>query len=605
MQSLSLAPGRVVRRLINLDSVRVAVALLTLAVTLFVVSGCERRTIAPPLIEVTEITPRQIEPGDHLEVHGAGFPQGRSGRVELEGSLFRPGETAQRGVTIEASGTVSAPDRLEIVVRDSLAERFCGRGDHAVHATFRGDLRVAFASNNPDAPPLVGVLRGVTLDVQPSSARTAFIDARASEGKRLLDFLGITPSGVGPRGIPIEGVQSGSIAERAGLVVGDVITSVDGVNAQGFEDVTPASARSTDLMVRHVDSEAEEPKTISLMEYSADRVPVEYAPALIIVGLAICVLLILVLPGPASLATLEQRVASRMRSMTVRALAGSLFGGARDVAFTAITTAIVASFALTPYVIGREVDGVVLLLLASGLLVWSRVVMARGFLRSLALTAQVGIACVIMAGALALVIVDVGAIELPEIVRSQGVMPWQWSGARHPSSAVLAITFGAAVLAVLRVRPAALGIGQESKRPSYADGLERTGLLIASALFVIAFLGGWQAGQRAPTMGSVLGAAGLYVLKTWLVAGSFRATSSMMSSYRPSEVLRLSWKKLIPALLLAGGLIALARRVAPSTPVETAFGVTLVALMALFVIRLIARVRAAVIRPEPHASPFL
>ena len=69
----------------------------------------------------------------------------------------------------------------------------------------------------------------------------------------------------------------------------------------------------------------------------------------------------------------------------------------------------------------------------------------------------------------------------------------------------------------------------------------------------------------------------------------------------PGIVLR----RLLPALLVAAGALAAARRLVPSAAVETGFGATLVAMGALFVFRLGARVRSALGRPEPHASPIL
>ncbi|MBN9166943.1 MAG: hypothetical protein J0I07_38790, partial [Myxococcales bacterium] len=404
-----------------------------LCVAALLVMGCERQ-IAPPLVEVTELTPREIEPGDRLEIRGNGFPQGRTGRVTLEGTVFRPGEPPMRGVSIDTEGTVATPDRLELVVREALAEQLCGRGDWAAHATFRGDVEVAFASDNQGAPPLVGVLRGVELDVMPSSARASVLEGRIAEGRRVLAFFGIAPGAPSPRGLPIEQVGAGSPAERAG-------------------------------MIRHGDSGTEETKTLSLIEYSGERIPTEYAPALLIVGLALAVLVLLVLPGPPSLAALEHRIASRVRRTTWRALLHALFGSGRHAALSAIVSAVIATFALTPYVVGREVDGVVLLVASTSMLVASRVVRERGPLASLRTLLRMALAVVAMAGALALAIGQVGALELAEIVRIQGGAPWQFNAARHPSCAVLAVVYAAAIAGVLRTRPSEQP-AQESLAPS-------------------------------------------------------------------------------------------------------------------------------------------
>ncbi len=569
------------------------------AAVLLLVAGCDRQ-IAPPLVEVTEITPREIEPGERLELHGTGFPQGHTGLVTLEGAVSRPGEPPAQAVVVEAEGTVSTPDRLEVVVRETFAERLCGYGDRAAHATFRGNVQVAFASSIPGAPPLVGVLRGVVLDVMPSTARASVLDARAAEGGRVLSFLGIVSAAPTPRGIPVEQVRAGSLADRAGIQVGDVLVSADGVHALALADVAPASARELELTVRRADSGIEEVKTLALLDYSGERVPTEYAPAFVIVGLALAILLLLVLPGPPSLATLELRIASRMRRSSLRALLAALLGEGRHAALSAMVSAVIAAFALTPWIVGREVDGVVLLAIGAAMLVWSRVALARGVLASLATLLQSMLAVLAIAGAFALLVGQVGAIELAEIVRLQGGAPWQFAAARYPSCAIVAAVVAAAVTAVLRVR-------SDSSAPAYAALLERAGVLFLSALFVAAFLGGWQLPGTTDARGHglVLAAAGVFVLKTWLVAGLFVGASQVTARMRSSDLPRFLLKRLLPGLVLGAATVVASRRLLPSIAVETAFGATLVALAVLFAIRLAARVRAALARPEPHASPFI
>lgn len=586
-----------------------AFALLLIGIGLL--SGCESQ-VAPPLVEVTDLTPREIEPGDHLEVHGVGFPQGRTGRVVMRGTILRAGQAPIRGATVEASGTVVVPDRLELTVRDALAEGFCGAGDHAVHATFRGDVEVSFASNNPGAPPLVGMLRGATLDVQPAWAHKASIEAQIVEGGRLLAFMGVTPGAPTARGLPVEQVQPSSIAHRAGIQVGDVIGAVDGVHVLSLGDVVPASARAIELTIRHGDSAFEETKTISLVEYAGQRVPTEYVPALVIVGLALSVLALLVLRGPSSLTSLENRVASRVRRTTLRATFGVLFGSGRHAALSAILSAVVAAVALTPWMIGRELDGALLLAVAASMLVWSRVAIARGPAASARMLSCVLAAVLVMAAAIALTTLQVGAIELAEIVRVQGPAPWDYSAARHPARAILAVVYGAAIVAILRTR-AMPGVHELTAPctsvvppppPGHAALLERAGVLLAAALAVITFFGGWQlSGHTSRAMSLV--ASGLFVAKTWIVAGVLVGVSRVLPSHGPRDVVSLVVKRLLPWLAVATILAIASRRLVPSIAIETAFAATLVALSSLLVLRVATRVHATVTRPERHASPLL
>ena len=72
----------------------------------------------------------------------------------------------------------------------------------------------------------------------------------------------------------------------------------------GLSDVVPASSRTAELGIRHGGSGAEETRTVSLVAYAGSRVPLEYAPALVIVAFALVVFFLLLLPGPAALVAL-------------------------------------------------------------------------------------------------------------------------------------------------------------------------------------------------------------------------------------------------------------------------------------------------------------
>jgi hypothetical protein len=304
------------------------------------------------------------------------------------------------------------------------------------------------------------------------------------------------------------------------------------------------------------------------------------------------------------------RIASRVRRTTIRALVGSLVGGGRHAALSVIVSAIAAAFALTPYVVNREIDGVALLAVGAAMLVASRVARERGALRSLRTLFQTTLAVLVMTGAIALTVTQVGAIELAEIVRVQGGAPWQFNAARHPACAILAIVYGAAIVGLLRTRCASVtATPPVSTKPlaTHTALLERAGLLLVAALGVTTFLGGWQLpGISEPRIhGLTLVAGALFLVKTWLTTALLLGASRVATSFTPEALQRLVVRRLVLGLVVAGILVAASRRLVPSSALETAFGATLVALGFVFVVRMTARVRAAVIRPEPHASPFL
>lgn len=573
-------------------------------------AGCARPE-PPPLIEVTSLVPKQIEAGERFELLGSGFPQGRAGLVTLEGSIHRPGEAKTRFVRVDVEGMVLTPDRLEIVARDAFVERFCGHGDRAGHATFRGDARVSFASSTPGAPPLVGVLRGVVLDLIPATTRASVLDARTAEGSRVLDFLGIAPGAPTSRGLPIEKVRPESMAARSRLQVGDVLVSMDGLNILSRADVVPASARAVELEIRHGDTGMHETVSFSLLAYSGERIPTEYVPALVVVGLALALLVILGLPSPAPLAALEVRIASKLRRRSLRAVLGSLFGTGHQFLASALASAVVATFALTPYVVGREADGVALLALCAILLVWSRVTVAVGFVASLRALLRSMPAVFVMSVALALAIAQVGAIELAEIVRLQGAAPWQFTAAKHPACAILTVVFVVSMTSILRLRePAEASSANPTVAPRppsvRASILERCGVLFGSALLVTTFFGGWRLPFVVEPRGYalLLACAMYFVAKTWVMAALVLGVSRLSSSLGPREVRVLVLLKLVPALLLTTALVVASRQIVPSAALELAFGCSLVALGALLLVRVASRVWTALTQPEPHASPF-
>jgi len=462
-------------------------------------AACDKDGI-PPLVEVTEVTPRSVEVGDRLEIRGSGFPQGRPARVTFHGTLRRPGQAEVRGATIEAAGVVASNDRIEVAVGDPIEEGFCGRGDHAAHTTATGELEVAFASSNPGAPPLVGVMHGLTLDVTPSSVRASVLEARAAEGARVIAFLGIAAGPATPRGLPVERVVPGSPAERAGIAAGDVLAAVDGVNVRELSDVAPASARSARLTLRHGESGTEETKTVPMVGYASERIPLEYGPALLVVGLALAVLLLLVLPVPAIASEVEMRIARRLRGTPVTALALALVGRGPRAAASALASILVATFALGPHVIGADLDGAILLVSGIALLVASRVARARGVLAGAREAAEVAAFGLVLAIAMAGMVVHGGAMRLAELSRAQGGMPWEFAAARHPVAFVLALAYLGALVAIVRARDDApllsdARLDELASRPRgrSAPGsglLERLGLLVASALAVAVFFDG-------------------------------------------------------------------------------------------------------------------
>ncbi len=557
--------------------------------------GCGR-DLVPPLVEATDVTPREIELGDKLEVKGAGFPQGRTARLTFRGDLYRPGEPAVRGVSIEALAPVESVDRIELPVNDALEERFCGHGEHAAHTTFRGELDVAFASSAAGMPPLVGTMRSVVLDARPSSVGSAVVDARDAEGARVLAFLGVRPGVATGRGLVVDAVAPGSPAERARIQTGDVLVEAGGVHVFSASDLAPSSARELELLVRRSDSGVEDSVTIPLVGYASSRIPPEYGPALVIVGLALAWLFLLVTPTPAPLGAVELRAAAILRRVEPRAMAAALFGrGARGVV-SALASVLVGTFALGPHVVAPDLDGPVLVVAAIALLAAARVAAARGFGVSLRAAAVVALAALGLAAALAGAVVLQGAMHLGELVRVQGSAPWEAAAAQKPAAALLAFAYAAAIFALLRTR-------EDDARPG-PDVLERLGVLALAALGAAVFFGGWRLPGVVATspLGLHVLAAIVFAAKTWAFAAALRVAAALTP---PSSTRAFVVRRVLPALGFAAVLVLVARRLSPGATFDMACGATMVATLFLLVLRSAMRVRDALVRPEPHASPFL
>jgi hypothetical protein len=293
----------------------------------------------------------------------------------------------------------------------------------------------------------------------------------------------------------------------------------------------------------------------------------------------------------------------------VRMLLQRLFGSGVDAAIVSIVTAIVATLAMGPHLVAVDLDGVILLAGGATLLVASRVVAARGALGVLRTIAEVGACGAMLVASAAALAAHVGAVQLGELVRVQGAAPWEWAAARHPLGALLAFVYFAAIVGVVRVRspgPVRPPSGI-AKRINLARLTERLGVLFASALGAALFFGGWllPIATEARSTPLLLLCGFVFVLKTWLLSAVLLGVAGLATPFRTADVRTFTAKRLVPALLVAGVLGFLARRLPDSASFETACGGAVVALAILVLMRSAVRVRAALARPEPHASPFL
>ena len=115
-------------------------------------TGCARDP-APPLLDVTEVTPHEVERGERLEIRGRGFGEGHEAHLTFRGVLHRPGEEPELA-TLETSAPATSEEAVELAIDEKVEALFCRDGDRLEHTTFTGDLEVAFAPAMVGAPPV-------------------------------------------------------------------------------------------------------------------------------------------------------------------------------------------------------------------------------------------------------------------------------------------------------------------------------------------------------------------------------------------------------------------------------------------------------------------
>jgi NADH-quinone oxidoreductase subunit H len=518
---------------------------LTFAYLLFGTGSCTQEA-GPELVKVLDVTPREVEVGDHVTMVGEGFPAGRKAHVFFRGTLHRPGDRPVRDAEIPATGTVVGPDQVELAFDEATEARFCGAGDRAAHTTFEGDVVVAFAAAATGAPPITGSLRHVVFDVRPS-AGPADVE-RDHEGQRVLSFLGIHAT-QGASGLFVESVDPGSRAEAAQIQGGDVLASFDGVRVATPADVIPPiGEREAAVGVKHAGSLGESPRNVAVEGFQ--RTPsTDLLDATLIVLVALLVVALFAAPTPPALAVALERVVFRIRvhGRVPRQRLGAAFAAVARACLPppgvpALVDALVCSvFAALPfgqYLVASQLDVGLLFVTGATALAASALLTSETFWGGVKAGASVVWQHVPAAAAIVSVVLTTGSLRLQEIERAQGGCPWDWLAFRHPAAlAALVILLASGNMAVGE-RESGLASLVEDERPTPAvtrgpwlETALRAHRLILAGLASTLFLGGWllpgvpPATQDARPWLELAGAA-LLLTKTFAVVlalGAIRA----------------------------------------------------------------------------------
>lgn len=396
--------------------------------------GCSRKT--PELIRVYRISPDRVEAGDLMQIQGEGFAEGQPAEIAFSGEVFSPGRAVKR-VEIRTNATCQSQTSIRLVVPEALAHQFAD-GSEVLRITFRGDVRVAFASSRPDSARVFGTLRGAVLDIlspRPSAKRKR---QYAQLSRQFLEHAGFE-LGAGPLDrLSVRNVKKGSRALSAGLLTGDVLVELDGFRlASADELVVRRGESSAALGVRRGSTD----ELLHLRLDVRDLRPPGVTPLLgaaVLTGLFALLLWLWLGPLGPKLCWLAERLAERLRPTSAagddRVRVRPLLTGLTDGLPIRTALAAVAVFSIIPVrpvFWEQEVDLAVLLVVTSVFSMFAALISCKstaGFsLRRGLLRAFDAILCLLPVYlALGLSAFRVGSLRPQDLVLAQGGWPSEW-----------------------------------------------------------------------------------------------------------------------------------------------------------------------------------
>jgi len=633
---------------------RVAVRLLALVVVLLA-SSCAR-DVGPQLIEVVDLAPHEVEAGDHVEVLGVSFPQGKHAKVTFRGQLHRPGEKPDTA-EIAVDGDATSSTQIAIDFTEGIQQLFCGVAESSAHTTFEGDIEVSFPPATAGAPAVNATLHAVTLDVRPPTPRRALLDARKIEGERALAYVGIKAAKTSPPsgGIVVESVEPGSRADKAGIQTNDLLTSLDKLRLTSLADAIPSGKHLATFTLRRGTAPAELTREVPIDGYRASP-PADLYGAAILVGIAAAVLLLFMAPTAGFLTWVERRVAGRMQSRIGPNRAGpqgmliwvadgikmllkedvipkagdsKLFRLAPYLVFTGVS----AAFVVMPfgqYLIAADLDVGILYVLAVTSLVTIGLLSGGwasnskySLLNGIRSAAQIISYEVPGAIAVACIVMMTGSLRLQEIIHAQGGWPWEWFLFKNPVTFALFCLYFTTALAEGNRAPFDLPEAESELVTGYATEYSGTRYLffffaewanvfvmcgIAAALF----MGGWQVpglstGAQEAHFGLQMLGALVFLAKAWVLIFVVIWIRWTWPRVRVDQMMTLCWKWLVPMAFAAFALCAGWVVWSPGRTVQTAIGVAMFAVFCVGLARFAQRIRynLRATHADVRLNPFL
>ena len=535
-----------------------AITIMALGAGVCATTACVESPASPDLVSVTGLSPQIVEMGDSLQVSGHGFPEGVAARLSFRGDLFRAGRVPERNVDIVVRSQDTSKDTITLSVNDEIEQAFCGTGDMAVHATFRGNVNIAFAARASGMAPVSGTLRDVDFEVEPKLKSYQVEQERQRVSNEALGFLGIT---LGDNGLAdcctVLTVQGRALL--AGLKQGDRLLNFDGVSVIRPSDLVPSGRNRTGrITVRREGSQSPLVRDIDVQGFRW-TIPSELAPALACLLTALGILISAVSPIRSLLRSLasaiarglEQRLRSDAQNWTRIRVISALKHCATDFPLPESASVKVASLggvvalgslaavmAIREELLSAELD------LPLWWLVTSLAITLTAFLlsivhrrnkpiRSLVCATQALLHQIPLLALIASIVVVTGTSRVADIVHAQGGWPQDWLIVHDPALCVSAILVLVTLIPTVAPPgkiaisnsslPSELGYQVDSASEALISFVaNRLHVWVQALLFSILVLGGWS----LPGLDSVAGIhhvalkliaiAGL-LAKTWTV----------------------------------------------------------------------------------------
>jgi len=455
----------------------------------------------------------------------------------------------------------------------------------------------------------------VVVDVSPPTMRHAIVEARETKGEKVLAALGIEleENSRTQGGLTVKSVsdQPETIAAKnAGILPGDVLVSLDGVNIGSKADFVPTgSSRFADVGVLR----GGELGSGGQIEYRkvevaniAKGVPTDLMGAAILLLVAILTVGVFMSPTAGIITWVERRMAGRMQSRIGPNRSGPqgflqwLADGIKSILKEDIIPAeadkplfrlapylvfvgVSATFVVMPfgeYLIAADLDIGILFVVAVTSLVtiglmtggwasnnkWSLLggIRSAAQIFSYEIPGAVAIVCIVMM---------TGSLRMQDIIRAQGGLPWDWYMFRNPVTFLLFFLYFTTALAEGNRAPFDLPEAESELVAGYSteySGMryvffffgEWANVFVMSGIAAALFLGGWQVPGLDPmTQGSSflwqsLGAF-IFLAKAWVLIFVVIWIRWTLPRIRIDQLMNLCWKWFVPGSFVAFVLTAL------------------------------------------------